>query len=98
MGMIVHRVLPACKYACDAHTHTYWRAGASQPSLTAGSDLSIYIYIGTVYIYNGRCTYRIKLQRPYTLNYIYTVHLVATDNVSRFRKCGERDTIIQTPR
>ena len=28
----------------------YWRAGASQPSRTAGSDFSIYIYI---YIYIG---------------------------------------------
>ena len=24
----------------------YWRAGASQPSRTSGSDFSIYIYIG----------------------------------------------------
>ena len=28
----------------------YWRAGASQPSRTSGSDFSIYIYI-YIYIY-----------------------------------------------
>ena len=30
----------------------YWRAGASQPSRTSGSDFSIYRYIGRyIYIY-----------------------------------------------
>ena len=29
----------------------HWRAGASQPSRTSGSDFSIYIYIYILYIY-----------------------------------------------
>ena len=33
-------------------TRAYWRAGASQPSRTAGSDFSIYIYM-YIYIYIG---------------------------------------------
>ena len=67
----------------------YWRAGASQPSRTSGSDFSIYRYItGAV----------IPIQRQHA-------HKIATsgtrnkEDASRFRKRGGRgDTIIQTPK
>ena len=70
----------------------YWRAGASQPSRTAGSDFST---AHTVIPIQRQHAHKIAIS---VAIYIYTVQ-ISKEDASRFRKRrGRGDTIIQTPR
>ena len=83
---MLHTSYPTCMYlrsrACFSG-RVYWRAGASQPSRTAGSDFSIYIYIGIyIYIYiTGAAHTVIPIQRQHAHKIAISVY------TTRNRRC-----------